>query len=351
VAAATAPAVAETAAPASPFKFGAFFDLRFTRLSVHNNATVPNANAESGFGLEDAAFYANYDRDRVSAVLDIAFRRSKDSDINSSATVPNQSSNGNFAIGFDKSQAYLKYRVTPAFIVNFGQFDTIYGVELNDSKDRVFGKTGLVYDLTLPVTHAGAMLEYSTSGAYAKAFAANPNNKGSYGSSTAGDDKTELGVALGYSNEYIRSQVGYMSRPIRKANASGMGSRSLLDATLGTTLGAFTLDLEFSQVSDANKNTLSSTNNNDQEKSGVGYLALATYRVLEPLLLGVRYEEIRHDPSNASLESGKAKGVSVHYRLAPELELRSEFVDYRFVNVSKASWNDSRFNFAAVFTF
>ncbi|MEK6773303.1 MAG: outer membrane beta-barrel protein [Bdellovibrionota bacterium] len=347
----------------SLFKLSGFFDFRFSSLAAKDDtAGVPNANAESGFGLEDGAFIVNYEKDRLSAVIDIAFRRLKDSDVIKPTTseptiptVPNESQNSFFAIGVDKSQAYIKYKITPDFIFDFGQFDTIYGVELNDSKDRVFGKTGIVYDYTLPVTHTGAMFEYSTSGYYAKVFAANPNNKGSFGTSSSGDNRTEHGAALGYSNDLFRTQFGYMTRLISKADGSGYSGRSLLDITAGVTLGAFTLDFEFSKIDDPNKNTLTPTDSADTEKAGQGYLALMTYKISDPVLFGLRYEQVKDDPlssASTTFDTVTASGASIHYKVRSDLELRTEYVNYqiKYLNAT-TTITDSRFNVAALFLF
>ena len=348
---AATPVAATPVAAASPFRFGGFADLRYTNFSTKDNPLVLSGNPESGFGIEDGAFYGNYDKDNLSVVLDVAFRRSKDVDINSAATKPNQSSNGNLAIGYDKSQLYLKYKLGSMFTINFGQFDTIYGVELNDSKDRIFGKTGIVYDNTLPVTHTGVMFEFLVNGFYAKTFAANPNNKGSNGSSASGDDKSEYGVALGYSNEFIRGQLGYMARPITKAIGTESGNRSLLDAIIGTTLGSFSLDLEYSRVSDPSKNTLTSGDTSDSESAGQGILALASYKFSDAFVVGLRYENIQDDPAALSVKSIHSFGGSIHYRLGTDLELRTEYITSDSKGVNDATWKDSRFNVATLLMF
>ena len=61
------------AAPAivSPFKFGAFADVRYTNYHVKENPLVADGHPESGFGLEDGAFYANYDKDKKMYVVDV----------------------------------------------------------------------------------------------------------------------------------------------------------------------------------------------------------------------------------------------------------------------------------------
>ena len=341
-------------ATVSPFKFSGFVDMRYSNYKADSNPNVTKANAESGFGIEDGAVQANYEKNRFSAILDIAFRRGKEADIilpgYSGTTVPNQSNDNRLSLAIERSQLYLKYKLSDDFAVNFGQFDTIFGVEVNDSKDRIFGKTGLVYDSITPVTHTGAMIEYANLRTSIKFFAANPINKGSNGTSPLGEDQTEYGAALGYSNEKCRAQIGYMSRPTSKAS-SGRGDRTLLDATLGVNVGSFVLDFEYSLVSDPNKNTLTTSTPTDLEKAGQGFLVLATYKVTEPFSFSFRYEQLKDDPAKESLDTVDSSGVSIHYKVAPELELRTEYIAYRYENLSHLKWSDSRFNLAAVAVF
>jgi hypothetical protein len=334
----------------SRFKFGAFADLRYTRVTAHNDPNMPYANAESGFGLEDGALYGNYDDGKLAVVLDLAFRRAKDFDTNPGATVKNQSSNANFGIGVDKSQLYVKYRVNDFLLVDFGQFDTVFGVELNDSKDRFFGKTGLVFDSSLPNTHTGLILESLWRGFYAKAFVVNPAGRGSLGTSSSGDERVEVGGALGYSDETIHGQLGAMRRSLR--NPAGVASsRELLEATVGASFGGLAVDFEADRLDDGGKNTLTSGNLGDREKAGLGFMALATYKINEPWSVGVRWEELRNDPGAAGVASSSGKSAGVHYRVAPSMELRSEYIDYRFKNDGASRWKGSRFNFATVLSF
>lgn len=341
----------EPSASPSAFKFSGFADLRYTNFTTKNNPSTLNGNPESGFGIEDGAFYGGYEKEKLSVVLDVAFRRSKDVDANSAANHPNQSSNGNFAIGVDKSQLYLKYKITEIVTVNFGQFDTIFGVELNDSKDRIFGKTGIVYDYTMPTTHTGLMVEAAMEGFYSKILAANPNNKGSLGSSTNRDDKTEYGAAIGYGDDMFRGQIGYMTRPISHAAGTDSGNRNLVDAIIGTTLGRFSLDVEYSRISDPSKNTLTPAEIDDFESAGNGIFALASYKFNEEVLAGIRYEVVNDDPASLSLKKVTAFGGSLQYKFRPDLQLRTEYTAANLENVSNASWNDSRFNIAALLLF
>lgn len=350
------PELAPAAAPEAPsvttipgtFKFGGFFDFRYTAINASESRTYVNPHGESGFGLEDGAIYVNYEHDRLSAMVDVSVRRGVDKDTNSANAY--QSNTANWILGADKSQAFLRYKIVEGFVAQVGQFDTIFGVEFNDSKDRVFGKTGLVYDQTLPVVHSGAMLEYSNSGAYVKAFAANPNNKGSNGTSSTGDDKSEYGLAFGYSNDVVRGQLGGMVRSIAKADRTAMANRVLADATLGTTVGNFALDLEFNVIDDPSKNTLTGAAD-DKEALGSGFLALATYKISPPLLFGLRFEQTKDDPGQLSLKKATTIGGSVHYKMTQELELRTEFTSYQYENTSSVTWRDSRFAIGSLLSF
>lgn len=350
---AATPAAAPTQEPAaaSPFKFSAFFDFGYTILNAARDPAVANSHAESGFGIQDGNVAVNYQKGNVAVISDFAFRRMKDFDTSSSAPVPNESSTNNFAIGIDKSQLYLKYKLIDELYADVGQFDTIFGVEVNDSKDRVFEQTGLLYNTTLPLTHTGAMLEYSTHGAYVKAFAANPNNRGSYGTSTIGDNNTEFGSALGYSNDYVRGQIGVMTRPVNRADESGRELRDLIDATVGGTYGPASVDLELALVSDPGKNSLTPDNLTDREKAGKVFMALASYKVTDNLLAGLRYESLTSDPAASSIKAADSYGLCVHYTLTPEVQLRAEHVKTHFTGTLENRWTNSRSTLAAIVGF
>ena len=359
----TAPAAAPAAAPAETFKltFNGYADLRFTNYSIKDDLDgSPSGNAESGWGVEDGAFYATYEKDKLSLIFDIPFRRLKtqdDVDHTTAGTPPdgkttqNASNTSTILFGGDKAQIYAKYKFNDYVAVDMGQFDTLYGVELNDSKDRIFGKTGLVYDQILPVTHTGGMVEVAWNGASFKTFSANSNNKGSYGEPDTGGDKTEYGTALGYSNDWFRTQAGYMSRQVFKANKVQYGNRTLSDFTIGATWRDFSADFEYASVSDVNKNTLTPKDSNDEESAGTGGLALLSYKINDPLLVGLRYERLKNDPGAASLDTAEDYGAAVHYKVSSLLELRSEFISYKYTRVDGTDWKATRFDFASLIYF
>lgn len=347
----TAAPVAAVASAASSFQFSGYFDFGLNNLSVSNGANF-TGGPESGFTLQDGAIYVGYQKDKLSFVLDVPFRRQENRDLGVT-TAPNASNSNNAIFGADKFQLYAKYKINDEADVVIGQFDTIFGVEVNDSKDRYFEKTGLVYDSILPVTHAGAMFEYTKSGAYFKGFAADPNNKGSLGTSTGnqGDTNYEYGGAVGYSNDNVRGQVGGMTRPVNKADLENGGKRNLLDVTAGATWKSFSIDFEYANLSDDSKNTLTSLNSTDVEKAGTGFLALASYQITEPLSVGARYEQTSNDPSQQSWKAVQAVAGGIHYRFNPSLEVRAEYIGYQYKNVDTTSFTANRATIAGLFFF
>jgi hypothetical protein len=333
-----------------PLKVNGFFDFRFTTLTK-DPSSGQSGTPESGFGLEDGALYLIYPKDKITLTLDIPFRRMKNSDQNIT-TNPNASPNGNVLWGADKAQAFLKIAATPTVEIILGQFDTIFGVEVNDSKERFFSKTGLIYDYILPVTHTGVMVSYTKDGAYARLLEADPNNKGSLGASTTGDSNYEYGAALGYSNEIWRVQAGYLSRSIGLPSGSGSGTRSLTDIIGGATLGRLSIDFEGALVSDSSKNTLTPTNLNDREQDGSGLLALITYNFTEVFSSGIRIEHIEADPGQVNLNRESAYALSGHYKYNSMLEFRADYTGYAYQNVgSSNNLYDTRVSVASLFVF
>lgn len=331
-----------------PLKFSGFFDFRFSSYGADQKVTNP----ENGFGVEDGAFYVNYESGKLSMLLDIPFRRYKNVDNPSySGNQANASDNGNFIFGADKVQAYGKYKLNDHIVIDAGQFDTLFGLELNDSKDRYFSRTGLIYDQFLPVTHTGGMVEFVWGGSYLKGFSANPNNKGSLGSSSNGDEQFEYGASAGYTNEFIRGQVGYLVRPINKANGISGGRRELIDLLLGGSYGRFSIDFEYARLQDDSKNTLTASDASDSEDAAEGFVGIASYQWTEAMSSGVRYEYVKNDPAQLVQKNVQSWAVGFHYKVQPALELRTEYIGYKLKNIDNTEESAHRFSVATLFMF
>lgn len=339
---ASQPIVNEAKPPAidaKNFRVNAFFDMRFTAFRSEDSSI--NEKSRSGYLLEDGALYVNYEKEKLTAVIDLPFSRN-------GILAPSPLTSD---LGFAKSKAqiYGKYAITPQFSATFGQFDTLYGVELNDSKDRMFGNVGLAYSQTLPVVHTGAYLAYTAGGLVARLMASNPSDRQTLGG-TGDDASTEYGATVSYTNEILRGQLGYLTRAM--TNLSGAAdTRSLVDILAGATFGAFDLDLQYSVVNNPQKNTQTASAT-DKEDPGTALLALLTYKISDELRLGARYEKIDKDPGAAGYSDAQTFGGAVHYKVQDGFTLRLEYVDMVVKRkFAGDKYGESRFDLAALVGF
>lgn len=308
-------------AAAPQIEFNGFLDFRHTRYSS-DLAGVDTSNG-SGFLVDDAALYVNYKKGDLGIFLDIPFARGGDTLTDSGGdTATIGSGTGSFAVTTAKAQAYGKYKLAENTTLVFGQFDTMFGLELNDSKDRVFGNPGLVYGQTLPTVHDGVYVEQAWDKLTFRLMVANPSDRDTLGKDDT-DDSYEFGATVGYANDWIRGQVGYLMRD--KEDLQGeVAQRTLTDALFGVTYNSVTVDLEYSIVSDPRKDTLT-TDPTDQEDPGTGLAVLVTYSFLENWKLGARFETITDDPSGGGVyKKTKTSAATVHYKVDENLTARLE---------------------------
>jgi hypothetical protein len=301
-----------------------FIDFRYTGYTTDTSGV--DETASSGFLLEDAAIYFNYKKSDLQVTVDLPYSRqgdtvsvTDDGGDDSSFTI----GGGNASFGFanTKAQAFAKYAITSDINIVFGQFDTLYGLELNDSKDRVFANAGLAYGQTLPFVHSGLYLEKVWDKITAKILFANPADKDTLGSDTT-DHSIETGIALGYSSDWIRGQLGYLAR--NKSDLAGDDAqRSLTDVLLGFTFGDFNIDFQYSMVSDPQKNVLTS-DATDIENAGTGLEALATYQATERIKVAARYEVITDDPAATGYEKASSAAGSIAYKVNDNLTAKAE---------------------------
>lgn len=339
-----------------PLKFSGFLDARFSTLSVSGKEPPESGNAESGFGIEDGAFTVESEMGKLKFEIEIPFRRSKVSDTTPSTlnTVNgNRSANNALVLGVDTAQAYAQYEIAESLSVRLGQFNKIFGVEGNQSIERVFGQTGLVYLQTMPPTHTGAMVDWKFGLASLRVFAANPDSRGTLGTGeeTKKDENYEYGGALSAGTDALHGQVGYMTRPILRSNSdTAWGNRTLLDAIVGTKWDDFALDVEWVRLDNPNKDT-ATPGEGDQEAAGTAGLVLAQWRFSEQWSLGGRYEMLKDDPGANKLREAHSYGGSLHYHINHDAQVRLEYTGYDFKDYDDHTWHEGRFNVATVLGF
>jgi len=142
----------------SESKFSAFVDIRYLW-----NSETPN---QMGFFLNDAALQWNFKKGQSQLVLDLPFFADSNN-LASTAVV----------FGATKAQAFGKIDLSSEMNLQVGQFDTIYGFDLNDTKDNFFAQQGLVNGL-LPVVHVGVLSTWTHGSTAVKFLLANPADMG-----------------------------------------------------------------------------------------------------------------------------------------------------------------------------
>jgi hypothetical protein len=172
VAPTAAPTPLKAATPTYGFKFGGFIDAQGLLTNRKDYQT-------RGFTLNDAALYISKDfSSELSAFVDLPFATPSGAHTNS--------------VGFAEGKAQAYFLFTRADLTtHFGQFDTPFGFEKNDSKDRFFADAGAIKTYIVPQTHTGVMTGYRVGNLTMSGLLANPHDQG-----TMADTNPEIGAQI-----------------------------------------------------------------------------------------------------------------------------------------------------------
>lgn len=325
------PAQAEVSAGEAPTpstwpEFHGFFD---TQYQYRKNSKSP------GFQIYDGALYVSKSFDKLEFSVDLPFSwrgmttqtsyEDTNSDGNLDTAVESETNTNDFKFASSKAQAYAKYTFDNGVYIQGGQFDTIYGFELNDSKDLALTTPGAVFNAALPVTHLGVLAGYSLDiningrdlGTFGvKGLVSNPQNQGSSNGSNL-----EFGGQLTFANDSIRFAAGYLGW-----NQDGpAGMYSLYDVVAGFTWERITFDAEF-----------------DMKKvgaadAGLALMAHAVISVTDPLSLAARGEWIKK-MGNHSLYQGT---FGPQYKVNDNLKMKADYTFTRTQEVSGGTKDDT----------
>jgi hypothetical protein len=264
--------------------FEAFID---GELSIVNKDWYPTR----GFTLNDAAIYLSKDFGRgLSAMVDLPFA--------SSSAAP-ATSTVNF--GASQAQAYVQW-MTGAWQAKFGQYDSIYGYERNDSRDRFFADAGLVKTLILPYTHVGAMVGYTISQVTLRGQIADPADTG-----TMTNQNPEFGLQARYDGDSLMGSAGLTFGDQK----NGPGSNMLIDVTAGLRMDRLTGGIYF-----ADKKT------SGVDKHATGFGLQGVYDLSTDMGAGGRLEYVS-DPS-ATIKNEFLITAGPSYRWMPDITLRGD---------------------------
>lgn len=174
------------------------------------------------FRVGDGAVYFTEKSGATSVTVDIPFM------------VSATGANNDFQIATAKAQAYIMHTYDFGLSWGLGQWDSIYGMEANDSANRRFAQAGLLVG-TRNQTHTGFLLSYANGPIVFDAFASNPHGQG-----LRNGDNLEYGGKLKYTHSAFYISGGYMHHKEVTTAESSM----FTDFTLGTKQGAFSADAE-----------------------------------------------------------------------------------------------------------
>ena len=248
----------------------------------------------TGNEVLDGAIYLSHEKGPASAFIDIPFF---DSDTESGGD-----GSSNFLLGPGQGQAYVNFSFNQ-FGIMFGQFDTLYGFELNDSVDRLFTTPGIVFANTLPTVHNGLVLSYETDMFWAKLLASNEGGVPHHQSKDP-----EYGLMLGYTmGELFYVTVGYLGRSAEDK------TRTLTEVLLGTKLGDFAIDLEYDIIAE-------DAALKDPDKAGTGIMLHVGY-TMDQYIAGLRLEQV----SNLGSFGISAAALAFGYNVTDNARVQIDF--------------------------
>lgn len=275
-----------------------------------NNGITP----VRGFVLNDAAIYISKDLGKATAFVDLPF-------FTDSSTAGND-----FAFAQQRAQAYVGLDLSPV-LVKFGQYDSPFGVEANDSRDRFFAERGLVRTYVLPFTFMGAQAIYSMEQASKLTFRGQISNPADTG--FMGTQNPEFGGQFRLDNNGFYGAFGFSFND--SASAANNKTNMLVNIMGGWGKDKFRVDGEFDLKKTANF-----------DKTGNAFYIIATYLTSEQLALGGRFEflkDIAVPSKGTSLENAFSFSFGPSYKYSDDLVLRADvsFANFKPANVSEES--------------
>ncbi len=195
------------------FKLGGFVDGRF-------NMNLSTTNT-SGFAVQDGAVRMSHDMGGSSMWVDLPF-----------------SANGtgrDFSVGLAKGQAYVQHKYDGGIWWRLGQFDSLLGVDGNDTDEYFFTSASRMDTLIDLFTHTGLVAGYAGSGFGFNVMIANLRDMGT-NNTPAGMD---LLGQLTFGSGSITGKAGFMF------NFQGSTNSHILDASIEFKAAELVADIGF----------------------------------------------------------------------------------------------------------
>jgi hypothetical protein len=206
---------------------------------------------------------------------------------------------GNLTLATTQAQAYVSHTYDFGLTWTAGQFDTIYGFEVNDTKDIFFTTQGPVYGI-LPVTHTGFMAAYKImDGLKIHALVGNANQAGFH---TAGN-AMEFGGRLNFEHDWFRAGAGILANKqdgnyVVGTQTHGYQTAQTIDITFGGTFNGLSFDgavdmVQSGQAKVVDRGTVADKGN------AMGLFGQLTYQANDEVTVGVKYESVTNNAGDA----------------------------------------------------
>jgi hypothetical protein len=311
------------------FSWDAFIDVK---------ATAPGKRAfgaNRGVTLNDAAIYLT----RVSPAglihVDLPFYSHLDN------PVPIGSQPNAFRFAERKAQAFVEIR-QEEFSFRLGQYDTFFGFEPMDSRERHFADAGILRANLLPRTHSGFQMGHGFDRIRIVGQIANPNGSGRI----LEKENPEFGFHVRYRGPAGMGAVGFTLNEISEfvQNRTNM----ILDFVAGTQIDRFALDCEFLLKK-----------SQEEAKTGTAFGLMGAYNHSPKLEIGVRFEtaqDIEIRDLERHLSGGAVGGFAEsihHFAIGPSYILAPEFVlraDLTRTNLRLRNWTEEQSIFGFAFS-
>ena len=324
-------------------KFGGFVDAQ-TTVGTAKFAKTDNGTYRLSNKINDGALYFSKSLGGGSAAIDLPFNL-----ITSGAT------NLNFANS--QAQAYVNYGYSNGVSWRMGQFDGIFGLERNDSKDVLFTEVGQIRKLAQPIVHTGLMVGYELSKTLNfQALVTSVADTGpltiTSRNNAAGNKTYEYGGKISYSDAF-RLSLGTLMHKVRDValvgatNASNE-SESYINVTAGTKVDHLNLDVEYTTKSYYAASTI--TPNRKEKVTGSAIGAIASYELNDSTNVAARFQTL--SKIDASHYSMMEVTVGPQFQMTKDLRVKA---DLTMSSMKAAAGADSISNnharVAAVYSF
>ena len=270
-------------------------------VDVQGKVTNHRDVSDRGFTLNDAALMMRANYKFAEAVVDLPFYTT---DTGTPSSTNPHSNAFNFAT--EQAQAYLNFHnfSSMPIYVRAGQYDSFFGLEANDSRDRFFADKGIIKNM-LPWTSTGALAGWSHDGMTLQAQVANGPSLATNPAlatgqwTSSGGSMTDTSPSYALNAKYDKNgKLASLSVMFDHNSGAVVGSPDglLVDAIVGCKENRWSTGLEFVDRKDpGTAGALNTSGDKADYNNSWGIAVLGAYHMTDALSAGMRFE-YAHDP-------------------------------------------------------